>query len=130
MTTEVQVTAPIATTPQAPVELAAGAVTQQAQTPPEKKEVLAPKYSLLARQQKALREEQRKFQEEKKSWEQEKAKLIDPSAFKSNALSVLAQHGVDYNALTQQALTQTDPTLQKIAQLEAKLAEFDGFKSD
>lgn len=99
---------------------------------------LSPRFAQLARQEKALRARDVQLKAEKLELQKAKEALATREAEMTNkyipkdrlskeTLAVLAENGIDYDSLTQQALADpADPREIHIAKLEARLAAIEG----
>lgn len=91
---------------------------------------LSPQFASLARMQKQLRNAQQQFKAQQDAWKQEQANYISKSTLESDPLKTLADAGLSYDKLTELQLNQpaidpSQPLLDKIAALEARLASVD-----
>ena len=96
-------------------------------TAPEKEEPISSQYAVLARKEKALRAkaaaQEAQYKQREEALAKREAELsskanpdltnyISVDKLKQNALSVLAEHGIDYGYLSQEALAQQSPEAQ------------------
>lgn len=116
----------------APTELtqeSSAPVTNEAVT--EETKPLSPQFAALAKQKRALQLERAQFEKDKAA-----AASVQPQGqndlverLKSQPLSVLQEHGISYDQLTEALLASNDGSSQKLREFEAKLAALEqGFE--
>lgn len=91
---------------------------------------LSPQFVALAKQERAIRKARQELKAQQQAWEQKQASFVNLDALKADPLRVLSDAGINYDRLTELQLGQVNPDpnqqlLDKIAQLEAKLAGVD-----
>lgn len=106
---------------------------------------LSSQYAVLARKEKALRQQMAKFQADQRAFKEQSQRTSTPQAsdtaaqelaalkarLASDPLGLMNEQGHTWDDLTQRALNQPSPNeialQRKIAQMEAKLAQFDEY---
>lgn len=124
--------APVAAaTPPAPT---GGTPTNSIGTPPAAAEAPSAaenaQFAALARKERLIRKAQQDLKAAQDAWKQEQAKYISKDTLKSKPLEALSEVGLTYDQLVEQQIAQANPDpqqplLDKIAQLEERLAKVD-----
>lgn len=91
---------------------------------------ISPQFAALAKQERQLRKARMELKAQQDSWKAEQASFVSKDALKNDPLKALSEAGISYEKLVELQLNQIAPDpnqtlLNKIAELEAKLASVD-----
>lgn len=100
------------------------------QAPEATEKTIDPQLAALAKQERQLRKARMEFKAQQDAWKAEQASFVSKDALKTDPLKALSEAGISYEKLTELQLGQVAPDpnqtlLNKIAELEAKLASVD-----
>ena len=101
------------------------------ESPPEATEKpISPQFAALAKQERQLRKARMELKAQQDAWKAEQASFVSKDVLKNDPLKALSEAGISYEKLTELQLSQIAPDpnqslLNKIAELEAKLASVD-----
>lgn len=100
------------------------------QAPEATEKPISPQFAALAKQERQLRKARMELKAQQEAWKAEQASFVNKDLLKTDPLKALAEAGISYEKLTELQLSQIAPDpnqtlLNKIAELEAKLASVD-----
>lgn len=93
-------------------------------------EPVSPQFVALAKQERAIRKARIELEAQQAAWKREREGFVSKEQLKADALKTLSEVGISYDQLVESQLNQTppdpnQPLLDKIAELEKKLAGVD-----
>lgn len=100
------------------------------QAPEATEKPISPQFAALAKQERQLRKARQELKAQQDAWKAEQASFVSKDILKTDPLKALSEAGISYEKLTELQLGQIAPDpnqtlLNKIAELEAKLASVD-----
>jgi len=100
------------------------------QAPEATEKPISPQFAALAKQERQLRKARQELKAQQDAWKAEQASFVSKDLLKTDPLKALSDAGISYEKLTELQLSQVAPDpnqtlLNKIAELEAKLASVD-----
>lgn len=100
------------------------------EAPEATEQPISPQLAALAKQERQLRKARMELKAQQDKWKAEQASFVSKDVLKSDPLKALSEAGISYEKLTELQLSQIAPDpnqtlLNKIAELEAKLASVD-----